>query len=107
MSAMGAHLEEALESTIEEHPLAHGWHQGANTSYNRGLAVDTSELFTFVSATQIAAWEKLVARHGGDRGSKHQVKMTKPGERPITLPENKRRAYSKGFEAALRRQAGL
>lgn len=42
-----------------------------------------------------------------DRGGKHQVKMTKPGERPITLPENKRRAYSKGFEAALRRQAGL
>jgi len=29
------------------------------------------------------------------------------GERPITLPENKRRAYSKGFEAALRRQVGL
>lgn len=27
--------------------------------------------------------------------------MTKPGHRPITLPENKRRAYSKGFEAQL------
>jgi len=42
-----------------------------------------------------------------ERGGKHQVKMTKPGHRPITLPENKRQAYSKGFEAALRRQAGL
>jgi hypothetical protein len=41
------------------------------------------------------------------RGGKHQVKMTKEGERPITLPENKRRVYSKGFEAALKRQAGL
>jgi hypothetical protein len=30
-----------------------------------------------------------------------------PGHRPITLPENKRRAYSKGFEAQLRREAGL
>jgi hypothetical protein len=33
--------------------------------------------------------------------------MTKPGHRPITLPENKRRAYSKGFEAQLRREADL
>lgn len=33
--------------------------------------------------------------------------MTKAGERPITLPENKRRAYSKGFEAELRKQAGI
>jgi hypothetical protein len=41
------------------------------------------------------------------RGGKHQAKMTKPGYRPITLPENKRRAYSKGFEAQLRREAGL
>jgi len=36
-----------------------------------------------------------------------EVKMVKSGYRPITLPENKREAYSKGFEAALRRQAGL
>lgn len=42
-----------------------------------------------------------------ERGGKHQVKMTKPSHRPITLPENKRRAYSKGFEAQLRREAGL
>jgi hypothetical protein len=42
-----------------------------------------------------------------ERGGKHQVKMTKPGCRPITLPDNRRRAYSKGFEAELRRQAGL
>lgn len=42
-----------------------------------------------------------------DRGGKHQVKMVKPGQRPITLPENKRRVYSKGFEAQLRREAGL
>ncbi len=42
-----------------------------------------------------------------ERGGKHQVKMTKPGERPIVLPENKRRTYTKSFEAALRRQANL
>jgi len=54
-------------------------------------------------------WIKRLEQEGWtqERGGKHQVKMTKPGHRPITLPENKRRAYSKGFEAALRRQAGL
>jgi hypothetical protein len=44
---------------------------------------------------------------GAACGGKHQAKMTKSGHRPITLPENKRRAYSKGFEAQLRREAGL
>jgi hypothetical protein len=39
-----------------------------------------------------------------ERGGKHQAKMVKPGRRPITLPENRRRAYSKGFEAQLRRE---
>ena len=54
-------------------------------------------------------WIKTLEKAGWtlERGGKHQVKMTKAGQRPITLPENKRQAYSKGFEAALRRQAGL
>ncbi len=54
-------------------------------------------------------WIKLLEKAGWRRetGGKHQVKMTKQGQRPITLPEHKRRAYSKGFEAELRRQAGL
>ncbi len=54
-------------------------------------------------------WIKRLQREGWtlDRGGKHQVKMTKAAYRPITLPENKRRAYSKGFEAQLRREAGL
>lgn len=54
-------------------------------------------------------WIKTLKAEGWthETGGKHQAKMTKPGQRPITLPENKRSAYSKGFEAALRRQAGL
>ncbi|HEX7298231.1 MAG TPA: hypothetical protein VF257_04435 [Solirubrobacteraceae bacterium] len=54
-------------------------------------------------------WIKALEAEGWthETGGKHQVKMTKPGHRPITLPDNKRRAYSKGFESALRRQAGL
>jgi len=67
MTPTGAHLEEALEATIEAHLLANGWHQGANTSYDRDLALDTVELFTFIGATQIDAWDKLIARHGGDQ----------------------------------------
>jgi len=53
-------------------------------------------------------WIKRLENEGWTRtrGGSHQVKMTKPGRRPVTL-ENKRRAYSKGFEAELRRQAGL
>lgn len=54
-------------------------------------------------------WIKRLQGEGWtrERGGKHQVKMTKPGHRPITLPENKRRVYAKGLEAALRREAGL
>lgn len=54
-------------------------------------------------------WIKRLRSEGWrlERGGKHQVKMTKAGFRPITLPDNKRRAYSKGFEAQLRREAGL
>ncbi|HVQ57638.1 MAG TPA: type II toxin-antitoxin system HicA family toxin [Solirubrobacterales bacterium] len=41
------------------------------------------------------------------RGGKHQVKMIKPGRRPITLPQRKGRDYPPGFAAAILRQAGL
>jgi predicted RNase H-like HicB family nuclease len=42
-------------------------------------------------------WIKRLQREGWalERGGKHQVKMTKPGHRPTTLPENRRRAYSR------------
>ncbi len=51
-------------------------------------------------------WIKRLEAEGWstERGGKHQVKMTRPGCRPITLPDNHRRAYSKGFEAQLRRE---
>jgi len=51
-------------------------------------------------------WIKKLQAEGWalERGGKHQAKMTKAGCRPITLPENKRRAYSRGFEAQLRRE---
>jgi predicted RNA binding protein YcfA (HicA-like mRNA interferase family) len=52
---------------------------------------------------------KLLNENGWtqSRGGKHQVKMTKPGYRPITLPQHKGRDYSPGLTQAILRQAGL
>jgi predicted RNA binding protein YcfA (HicA-like mRNA interferase family) len=54
-------------------------------------------------------WIKTLTMHGWTRrtGGKHQVKMTKAGERPITLPMHKGKDYSPGLSAAIRRQADL
>lgn len=54
----------------------------------------------WIRALQHAGWTRTT-------GGKHQTKMTKPGHRPITLPENKRREYPPGLTSAIRRQAGL
>lgn len=37
-------------------------------------------------------------------GGKHQVKMTKKGCRPITLPQNKGRDYPPGLRSAILRE---
>jgi len=52
---------------------------------------------------------KLLRENGWTqtRGGKHQVKMTKPGCRPITLPQHKGRDYSPGLTKAILKQAGL
>jgi predicted RNA binding protein YcfA (HicA-like mRNA interferase family) len=54
-------------------------------------------------------WIKVLEEHGWTRsaGGKHQVKMVKPGQRPITLPMKRGTTYGKGLDAAIRRQAGL
>jgi len=43
----------------------------------------------------------------GTLGGKHDVKMTKPGERPITLPNHGGEDYSRDLTARILRQAGL
>lgn len=52
---------------------------------------------------------KLLGANGWTRthGGKHQVKMTKPGNRPITLPQHKGRDYPPGLAQAILKQAGL
>lgn len=69
MTTGSAHLEEAFEAEIEAHLLAHGWYQGANTSFDRELAIDTVELFTFIGSTQSELWDTLVGRHGGEQAT--------------------------------------
>ncbi|HXS34010.1 MAG TPA: hypothetical protein VN758_09605 [Solirubrobacterales bacterium] len=51
---------------------------------------------------QAASRKRLEAR-----GGKHQVKMTKPGCRPIALPQHKGRDYQPGLTSAILKQAGL
>ena len=52
---------------------------------------------------------KLLERHGWARtkGGKHNVKMEKEGERPITLPMHKGQQYSKDLTRAILKQAGI
>jgi len=52
---------------------------------------------------------RLLEQHGWTRetGGKHQVKMVKPGRRPITLPANRRRDYPVSLSIAILKQAGL
>jgi len=54
-------------------------------------------------------WIKALEAEGWVResGGKHQVKMVKPGKRPITLPQHRGETYSKPLDASIRRQAGL
>lgn len=40
-------------------------------------------------------------------GGKHSTKMTKPGERPITLPRHSGNDYGKQLRSAILRQAGV
>jgi predicted RNA binding protein YcfA (HicA-like mRNA interferase family) len=40
-------------------------------------------------------------------GGRHQVKMEKEGERPVTLPHHKGRDYPRGLRSAILAQLGL
>jgi predicted RNA binding protein YcfA (HicA-like mRNA interferase family) len=54
-------------------------------------------------------WIKKLKKAGWTReaGGNHQTKMRHSDGRAVTLPEHHGNAYSKGFEAELRRQTGL
>jgi predicted RNA binding protein YcfA (HicA-like mRNA interferase family) len=53
--------------------------------------------------------QRLLEQHGSvmTRGGKHNVKMEKPGHRPITVPMHNGADYRRSLSAAIIRQAGL
>lgn len=77
---MKSHLESAFEETIQAHLLGNGWIQGASDAYNRALGLDTAQLFTFIGATQVEAWEKLVGLHGSQEKAQQKFASRVAGE---------------------------
>jgi integrase len=77
--------------------------------FTRALAGSAAPMVTCHMPRSQREWIKALEEAGWtrERGGKHQVKMVKPGKRPITLPQHKGRTHSKGLDAAIRRQAGL
>lgn len=63
---MNAHvyMEERFEAAIEAELLARGWERGVHGCYSPELGLDTSELDTFIGATQKKAFDKLVTAYG-------------------------------------------
>ena len=52
---------------------------------------------------------KLLKEHGWKQsaGGKHQVKMTREGHRPVTIPEFKGETLPVGLSQAILKQAGI
>ena len=59
--------ERAFEDAIEAHLLDHaGYLKGVASFFDPVLGLDTSELFSFIGATQAKAWDSLLGRYGND-----------------------------------------
>ena len=65
MSAI--HHESAFGDAIVASLLTKGWAEGNRADYRAELGLDTSQLFTFIGATQAEEWEEMVIRCGSDR----------------------------------------
>jgi predicted RNA binding protein YcfA (HicA-like mRNA interferase family) len=76
----------------------------------RSAAVEATTVSAAVRGTLSQKKAIKLFRENGwtqSRGGKHQVKMTKQGCRPITLPHHKGRDYPPGLASAILKQAGL
>lgn len=59
--------ERLFEDAIEQFLLEHGgWLRSSPSNFDPVLGLDTYELFTFISTTQIKAWNSLLARYGNN-----------------------------------------
>lgn len=64
---MRAHTEEAFEQAIVASLVDDGWERGQSDGYDPELALDRDQLLTFIGATQMDAWNTLLAYAGDDQ----------------------------------------
>ncbi|MFD4230075.1 type I restriction endonuclease subunit R [Streptomyces sp. NPDC058545] len=60
------HHESLFGDAIVAAMLERGWHEASPKEYRADLGLDTSELFTFIDATQADEWNELLALYGND-----------------------------------------
>lgn len=59
--------ERLFEDSIEQFLLQYGgWLRSSPSNFDPVLGLDTSELFAFISATQVKAWNALLGRYGNN-----------------------------------------
>ncbi|MEO3809444.1 type I restriction endonuclease [Sphaerisporangium sp. B11E5] len=61
--------EEAFREAILAGMRERGWEVGQPSEYRAEVGLVTEELFTFIGATQVEAWNELVALYGNDVGA--------------------------------------
>ncbi|MFD7906567.1 type I restriction endonuclease subunit R [Kitasatospora sp. NPDC059747] len=59
-----AHTEGAFEDAVEAALLRSKWERGLANTYSHELGIDTSELSTFLGASQPEEWERLMDAYG-------------------------------------------
>jgi type I restriction enzyme R subunit len=62
-------FEDAIEASLLDEG---GYLQSFPSNFDAALGLDTTELFTFIGATQIKEWESLLGRYGNDAGAAQQ-----------------------------------
>ena len=58
--------ERGFEESIEGALLSGGYLKSLPSHFDQLLGLDTAELFSFIGATQITEWERLLGRYGND-----------------------------------------
>ncbi|MFE3198501.1 type I restriction endonuclease subunit R [Embleya sp. NPDC059237] len=60
------HHESVFGDAIIAAMLERGWCEGSSQDYRPDLGLDTSQLFTFIGATQATEWNELLSLYGND-----------------------------------------
>ena len=69
--------EKGFEDAIEASLMAGGYLKSLSSNFDRVLGLDTAELFAFIGATQVKAWEQLLARGYGNDANAAQKGFSK------------------------------